>query len=296
MVRSLRAARIAAALMLVALVAACSFTRFGYNQADTIVSWMVNDYFDLDAQQKQDFQKRFDHLYSWHRHEQLPEYAGFMKTARARVQHGLTREDVLWFVDNLRSRVRMTARKAGPDAAALLATITPAQIENLQRKWDKDNAKYVKEHKVKGTPDERNEAEARRMVKHFKEWLTPLNSDQENRVVALVRELPQIEQFRYAERLRRQKEFMNVLAQRGEDRERFTARVTDWLANWDKGRSAEDQKRLDAWWAKRADVFVAMERMMTAEQRAVALQRMQNYIEDFTQLAGRTDGGYTAAR
>jgi hypothetical protein len=282
--------------MLVALVAACSFTRFGYNQADTIVSWMVNDYFDLDAQQKQDFQKRFDRLYAWHRQEQLPEYAVFMKTARARVQHGLTREDVLWFVDNLRSRVRMTARKAGPDAAALLATITPAQIENLQRKWDKDNAKYVKEHKVKGTPDERNEAEARRMVKHFKEWLTPLNSDQENRVVALVRELPQIEQFRYTERLRRQKEFMDVLAQRGEDRERFTARVTDWLANWDKGRSAEEQKRLDAWWAKRADVFVAMERMMTADQRTVALQRMQNYIEDFNHLAGRADGGYTAAR
>jgi len=285
-----------AALILVALVAACSFTRFGYNQADTIVSWMVNDYFDLDAQQKQDFQKRFDRLYAWHRQEQLPEYAVFMKTARARVQHGLTREDVLWFVDNLRSRVRMTARKAGPDAAALLATITPAQIENLQRKWDKDNAKYVKEHKVKGTPDERNEAEARRMVKHFKEWLTPLNSDQENRVVALVRELPQIEQFRYTERLRRQKEFMDVLAQRGADRERFTARVTEWLANWDKGRSAEDQKRLDAWWAKRADVFVAMERMMTPEQRTVALQRMQNYIEDFTQLARRSDGGYSAAR
>ena len=296
MVRSLRAARIAAALMLVAMVAACSFTRFGYNQADTIVSWMVNDYFDLDTQQKQDFQKRFDRLYTWHRQEQLPEYAVFMKTARSRVQQGLTREDVLWFVDNLRSRVRMTARKAGPDAAALLATVTPAQIENLQRKWDKDNAKYVREHKVKGTPDERNEAEARRVIKHFKEWLTPLNSDQENRVVALVRELPQIEQFRYAERLRRQKEFMNVLAQRGEDRERFTARVTEWLANWDKGRSAEDQKRLDAWWAKRADVFVAMERMMTPEQRTVALQRMQNYIEDFTQLAGRADGGHTAAR
>lgn len=296
MVRSLRAARIAAALILVALVAACSFTRFGYNQADTIVSWMVNDYFDLDSQQRQDFQKRFDRLYTWHRQEQLPEYAIFMRTARSRVQQGLTREDVLWFVDNLRSRVRMTARKAGPDAAALLATITPAQIENLQRKWDKDNAKYVKEHKVKGTPDERNEAEARRVIKHFKEWLTPLNSDQESRVVALVRELPQIEQFRYAERLRRQKAFMDVLAQRGEDHERFTARVTEWMANWDKGRSAEDQKRLDAWWAKRADVFVAMERMMTPEQRSVALQRMQNYIEDFTQLARRADSGHTAAR
>ena len=296
MVRSLRAVRVGLALVLVALVAACSFTRFGYNQADTIVSWMVNDYFDLDSQQKQDFQKRFDRLYTWHRQEQLPEYAAFMKTARGRVQQGMTRDDVLWFVDNLRSRVRTTARKAGPDAAALLATITPAQVENLQRKWEKDNAKYAKEHRIRGTQDERNEAEARRVIKHFKEWLTPLNSEQEQRVTALVRDLPPIEQFRYGERLRRQKEFLDVLAHRGEDRERFTGRVTEWLANWDKGRSADDQKRLDAWWAKRADVFVALERMLTPEQRVVALQRMQNYIEDFTQLARRADGGHTAAR
>jgi hypothetical protein len=295
MTRSFRAARVGVALLAVALVAACSFTRFGYNQADTMASWMVNDYFDLGPQQKDDFQQRFDRFYAWHRTQQLPEYATFFKTARSKVQRGLTREDVLWFVDGLRSRVRVAARKAGPDAAALLATLTPAQIAHLQRKWDKANAKYIKEYKVNGTPEERTEAEARRVIKHFKEWLTPLNSEQEQRVVALVRELPQIDQFRYAERLRRQKEFMEILSRRGEDRERFSARVTEWLANWDKGRTAEEQRRLDAWWAKRADVFVALDKSITPEQRSASLQRMQNYIDDFTQLA-RVDGSHTAAR
>ena len=118
----------------------------------------------------------------------------------------------LWFVDGVRTRVRTAARYAGPETAAFLATITPAQVEALQRKWDKDNKKYVKDHKVNGTPEERQEHEAKRIVKTFKEWLTPLNSEQEQGVAVMVRDLPPIDQFRYTERLRRQKELLSVLA------------------------------------------------------------------------------------
>jgi hypothetical protein len=296
MLRSFRATRFMVALGLAALVAACSFTRFGYNQADTVAAWMVDEYFDLDSQQKQDFQKRFERFYAWHRTEQLPEYATFMRTAKGRVQQGLNRDDVLWFVDGIRARVRTASQKAAPETAAFLATLTPPQIEALQRKWDKDNKKYMKEHKVNGTPEERQEFEAKRVVKTFKEWLTPLNSEQEQRVTAMVRDLPPIEQFRYAERLRRQKEFLAVLSQRGEDREKFTARVADWLTHWERGRTPDEQKKLDAWWAKRADIFAALDKTITPEQRTASLQRMQGYIEDFTQLARRGDTSRTAAR
>ena len=294
MPRSFRAARLLMALGLIALVAACSFSRFGYNQADTIAAWKVDEYFDLDGQQKQDFEKRFERFYAWHRNEQLPEYATFLRTARGKLQQGLTRDDVLWFVDGVRSRVRTAARRAGPDTAAFLATLSPAQIENLQRKWDKDNKKYLKENKVGGTPEERQEVEAKKVVKTFKEWLTPLNSEQEQRVLQMVRDLPPISEFRYAERLRRQKEFLAILQHRTEDREKFTARVTDWLANWERGRTADEQKRLDAWWQKRAEIFVALDKSITREQRTASLERIQNYIDDCVHLA-RRDGSRTAA-
>ncbi|HEY0335722.1 MAG TPA: DUF6279 family lipoprotein, partial [Burkholderiales bacterium] len=286
-------ARIAAALALLALIAACSFTRFGYNQADTVASWMVDDYFGLDAQQKDEFSKRFDRFYRWHRNEQLPDYAVFMRAARERVQHGLSRDDVLWFVDGMRTRVRTAMRHAAPDAAALLATITPAQIDTLQRKWEKDNKKYVKEHKVDGTSEERQVHEARRIVKAFKEWLTPLNDEQEQRVAVMVRELPPIDQFRYAERMRRQKDFLELLSHRAEDRQRFTGRVTEWLANWERGRTVDEQKRLDAWWAKRADIFVTLERTLSREQRTASLERMQAYADDFMHLAHRGEASRT---
>jgi hypothetical protein len=282
-----RTARLVLAAVLAAALVACTFTKFAYNQADTLMAWLADDYFDLDSQQKTEFQKRFERFYAWHRYEQLPEYARFMKTARTRMQDGLSHEDVMWFVDGLKARTRLAGRKAAVEAAPLLATLTPAQIENLQRKWAKANSKYVRERKVEGTLDERYEAEGKRIAKHLKEWLAPLTNEQEARVIQLTRELPQLERERYAERLRRQKEFLEVLSHRHEDLPRFTQRLTDWMVHWERGRSAEYQRQIDASWQKRADLFVAIDRMLTPEQRTVSLQRLETYASDFTQLAQR---------
>ena len=146
-----------------------------------------------------------------------------------------------------------------------------------------------------GSVEERYEADARRMNKHIQDWLTPLNSEQEQRVVALMRELPEMHQLHYADRLRRQKEFLELLSHRTEDRERFTQRVTDFIVNWERGRTPEYQKRLDAWWQKRADMFVALDRTLTPQQRTAAVDRLQGYASDFIQLAQRGDSRRTTA-
>jgi hypothetical protein len=296
MLAALRAARFIAIAAIAALLVSCSFTRFAYNQADTLAAWTVDEYFGLDGTQKDEFNKRFERLYTWHRYEQLPDYAQFMRTAHNRMQDGLSREDVLWFADGIRSRVRAVARKAAPDAATLLATVTPAQIEHLQKKWEKENRKYVRERKVNGTLEERQETEAKRIIKNIEEWLAPLNGEQEQRITALARELPQLERERYAERIRRQKELLELLSHRQEDPQRFTARVAEYMANWERGRSVEYQKQLDASWEKRAELFVAADRMLMPDQRRVALRRIETYADDFTQLARRSDSGRTAAR
>lgn len=281
----------------VSLLASCTFTRFAYNQADTAAVWAANSYFDLDGAQKDDLQKRFERFHAWHRNQQLPEYAQFMRTAKTRLQQGVARDDVLWFMDGMRTRVRTAARQAAPDAAALLATLTPVQIDNLKKQWEKDNKKYARERKLNGTQDERVAAEAKRTIKNINDWLIPLTTEQEQKVVDLCRDLPaDMYQLHYADRLRRQKEFLEVLEHRGEDRARFTQRVTDWVVNWERGRSPDYQKRLDAWWTKRADILVSIDKTLTQQQRTAALQRAQGYADDFMTLAGRGAAPKTAAR
>ena len=43
-----RIARFLIVAALAAAVAACTFTKFAYNQADTVMAWLADDYFDLD--------------------------------------------------------------------------------------------------------------------------------------------------------------------------------------------------------------------------------------------------------
>jgi hypothetical protein len=297
MFASLVRARYVLVAVLAALLVSCTFNKFAYNQADTVSAWMVDDYFDLQGPQEDDFRQRFERFHAWHRKAQLPEYAQFMRAARTRMQGELSRDDVLWFVDGMRDRVRTAGRKAAPEAAALFATLTPAQIQHLQRKLDKSNRKYVDEHKLNGTVEERHEAEGEKVIKQVEKWLAPLNREQKARVMVMVRERPQIEKQRYAERLRRQKELIELLSHRSEDPQRFTQRVTDWMVGWDRNRSAEYQKQLDASWQKRADLLVAVHRMFTPDQRTAALERLNTYAADFTQLAHQAPGTkQTAAR
>lgn len=297
MLASLVRARFVLVAVLAALLVSCTFNKFAYNQADTVAAWMADDYFDLQVPQEDDFRARFERFHAWHRKAQLPEYARFMRAARTRMQGELSREDVLWFIDGMRARVRTAGRKAAPEAAALFATLTPAQIEHLQRKLDKSNRKYVDEHKLNGTVEERHEAEGEKVVKQVEKWLAPLNREQKARVMALVRERPQIEKQRYAERLRRQKELIELLSHRREEPQRFTQRVTDWMVGWERNRSAEYQKQLDASWQKRADLLVEVHRMLTPDQRTAALERINTYAADFTQLAQQAPGAsQTAAR
>jgi hypothetical protein len=113
-----------------------------------------------------------------------------------------------------------------------------------------------------------------------------LTNEQESRIAAMANELPPIDHLRHEDRLRRQREFFELLKLRA-DREAFRRRLAQWLLDWESGREREYERALDEWWARRVDFFVAVDRMLTPQQRVHALGRLQDYMDDFTRLAQR---------
>src|SRR4051812_46472481 len=104
-------------LLIAATVAGCTGLRLGYQQADIILAWRANSYFDLDRDQRREFSARLDKLLAWHRSDQLPEYASFLTTAVNRAEPGLKPDDVAWFVEGFRSRYRIVVNRGAADAA-----------------------------------------------------------------------------------------------------------------------------------------------------------------------------------
>ena len=281
-------------LLFASVLAGCTLLRLGYGQLDTIAAWMADDYFDLDPQQKDEFFKRFGRLHAWHRHEQLPDYAAFLKEIQSRLQKGVGHGDVIWATEGIFARYRTLAQRGADDAAAMLATLTPQQIDTLRKKWEKDNRRFVREHKLDGTPEERQRARVTRAVKQITEWTGSLAPEQEEKVAALVAAVPAIEPMRYDDRRRRQREFLALLEQRGD--KAFATKLRHWLVNWEEGRAPQYARIQAEWLEKRAAYFVGVERMLTPQQRGTLAQRLQRYIDDFTQLARSREPAHAAAK
>lgn len=273
-------------ILIVLLLSACSAIRLGYNQADHVALWKADDYFDLDPRQKQEFLARFDRLYQWHRHEQLPEYASFLAAARRRIENGLGREDVIWFVEGLKTRYRVIANRGAEDAAALLSTLAPAQLAALRRQLDKDNRKFARENRLEDSVREQKRARSERTLKQIRDWTGSLSYEQEQKITAMLDDLPMIDQLRLADRLRRQRELLRLLELRGSGAA-FTEKLRHWLVDWEEGRSPEYDRLLAHWWEQRVRFFVEVERMLTPHQRANLVHRLQDYIDDCRELSSQ---------
>ena len=74
-------------LCLLPLLQSCS-SNFAYNNLDWLIHWYVDDYVELSAKQKQDFDQYFNELQQWHRNNELGRYLVFLTTIR----HSLTEE------------------------------------------------------------------------------------------------------------------------------------------------------------------------------------------------------------
>lgn len=279
--------RLLAIACCVGLLAGCSMLRLGYSQLDTIAAWRANEYFDLDAQQKDAFLQRFNRLHEWHRYEQLPDYAAFLAQTRTRLNQPLTREDVVWFVDGVKARYGTIVARGSDDAAALLLTVTPAQLDALRRQWDKDNRRFAREYRLGGSVEDIKRARVRRTLEQTRDWVGSLSYEQEQRIIAMVNTLPLTEQLRYEDRVRRQREFLQLMAQRGDNRQQFSGKLRQWLIDWDKGRTPEYERRFNEAFEQRVQIVIEIERMLTPHQRTLALNRLQDYIDDFTRLAER---------
>lgn len=267
------------------LLPGCAMVQTVYSHLDTFAAYKADEYFELDPVQKHDFKVRFDRLHEWHRRQELPEYANFLTQVGARLQKQPTREDIIWVADGLKARYRIMVRRATPDAAAMLTTIRADQLAPLQRQWDEDNRKFTREHRLRASMDERKRARAERALDEIRKWTSNLTAEQERRITALSDQMPAIADLRLQDRVRRQREFRQLLDSRTSPD--FPKRLERYLLDWESGRNPEYERAMTAWWDKRIDYFIALYDILTPQQRASVLRRLQTYIDDFNQLSER---------
>lgn len=274
-------------LAALALLAGCAgMTRLAYDNADTLLQSLAQEYFDFDAAQSRDLKARLQRFHEWHRVNELPLYAAFLSSADRRFARGITTDDVTWAFDTMRARYRFLAARAIEEGAPLLATLSPAQVAVLERKLGDNNEKYARNFIL---PDEprRVRAQARRMLQSMRQWTGDVTREQQALIEDFARAHDRQTRLRFEDRVRWQNEALDLLRQRLPAKE-LAPRLAKLFTDPDARRSQEFRREDRRWQEDFGRLLVELNGTLSRIQRAHVAQRLESYASDFTALAART--------
>lgn len=117
----------------VALLTACSAVRLGYDQGPTLAWWWLDRQLDFSSEQKPRVQGALADWFDWHRASQLPAYADELARLQRFKTERLSATQVCALAAGWQQRLRVAAAQAVPAAAEIVRTLTPAQIDHLER-------------------------------------------------------------------------------------------------------------------------------------------------------------------
>lgn len=270
------------------LLQGCSAVRLGYGNADGLARWWLDQYLDLSPEQDALSRERLARLMAWHRKTQLPDYVTLLRQGKAFAAGQPTAGDALALNDNIIRRVRVLAEQATPDVADLAATLAPAQIDRLASRFAEKNAELAKEMRLAEGEAAQNKARYKRLLERAEYWLGDFSSEQEAALRRMVDGQDPGGQFWFDERLRRQRELLDLLRQVQREhppRERTIALLRDYAARFDLPADPARLARAQAMRRASAEITVAILAMATPAQREHVRQKFDDLIHDFSELA-----------
>ncbi|MEK7438539.1 MAG: DUF6279 family lipoprotein [Pseudomonadota bacterium] len=273
-------------LLTAAALSGCSGARIAYNNADTALRWMADDYFALEGAQLEDFKLRLAGFHAWHRSEELPRYSAQMAGAAGMLADGLTRQELLWAWDSVIAAYRRLATQAAPDLAAVLARLSPAQFQRLEQKFAESNAEYANKH-LSGSVAAQRARRDKRNLELMQEWFGDLSDTQEAQLQAASAALPLLYALRLENRQRRQREFLALLKSQ-RSAAGLEPGLRRWLSDWEGGVSPEYRRLGDLHREQYMQMLLELDRGLAPAQRAHAAARLFEYANLFAALAGES--------
>lgn len=271
------------------LVQGCSSVKLAYNQAPHLAYWQLNSYLDLSETQADRVRDELGDLLQWHRNTMLARHAALLQTVQQQLPSDITPEQACRAYADARTQFDKVLDQAAPKLAWLASQLTPAQIRNLQKKQADSNADW-KEEWVDITPEKLHEQRYKQLSARAEAFYGSLEAPQKAALKTVIAQSAFDPQRMYTERLRRQKDLVQVLQLIAEDRsntEQARALVRGYLARFSMSPDPAYQRYAQAVVHEGCEGFSRVHNTMTAAQKSKAVQSVKGYEQDFLVLAGR---------
>ena len=273
------------ALVLLLLTGSCT-TKIAYNYAHWWANWAVDDYIDLNREQKAFFKREFRQLHQWHRQTQLPIYTTYLQQLQTALSaETVTPEMLHQQAIEMQGLIDNSKREVVPALAQLLASLSAKQRSGLLQNLQTETEKYQKKNTHK-TPEKSLKARQKSMGKFVKNWLGPLTKNQKEQIQQWSQQVQSTLDMDVRQQQLWQQKFSVALgASEQEEIATFLDRyLLDDSSLWqqDYRLRVTENRRLTR------ELLSNLLNSRTNKQRRKLNKKLHNLAEDFQQLAGKT--------
>lgn len=259
-------------LLLSLVLGACSF-RFLYNHVDIALIWRIDDFLDLDRDQRQFVRARLTEHLNWHRGEMVL-WRDFVLAMHDRVGDGVSEQDLQWFYSELTRLRDRLGRQLAADTSRLLSTATPAQLDDMLQALEKENQEMAERAKM--TDQGRARERGRMTVENLEQWTGYLTEPQRARVRELAAGLPDVTVAWLRHRRERQQAFV-AIARRAAAGEEVTEALYQWF-------TAARPDEFQPFFHAVNKVTLEVDGLLNASQRERLQNELMSWVEDMSSV------------
>ena len=276
-----------AALIAALIVAGCGAVKLGYRNADMVGPLWLNRYLDLDSAQNDLVRHRIAKLLVWHRATQLPDYARLLGELQRRVDETLIAADVAEVDKQMMQHAQTTIEHALPELADLALTLKPEQMKTLQNKFADNDDKFRSDY-LRGDTEKRQKIRYEKALDRAEEWYGRFDRQQRAAIRRASDARPLNNEFLLAERQRRETELVTLLSRIVHEKPSRDAVIALLKAYYERFEVSPDRERRAFQLALSHgsdEMNAAIANLATREQRAHAVEKLQQWIDDCKKMA-----------
>ena len=271
------------------LLQGCSAVKLAYNQVPQLAYWQLNRYLDLSDAQTDRVRSELDLLHQWHRSTMLPQHARLLQQVQQHLPGTVTPEQACRIYDDARIQLDAVWAQAEQQLLWLAPQLSPAQIRTLEMQQAQSNADWKRQW-LDASPERMREQRYKQLLSRAETFYGTLDESAREALRSYVARSSFDPQRSYAERLRRQKDLVEVLqgiAQNGSDHQRTLGLLRGYRTRYNASPDPAYQRYAQRLVEEGCEAFARMHNAMAPVQRLQAVQSLKGYERDFWVLAAQ---------
>ncbi|HEY4368083.1 MAG TPA: DUF6279 family lipoprotein [Steroidobacteraceae bacterium] len=157
-----------------------------YNRLDTLAGWYLQSLVSLDPAQREELHDWLSETLAWLRRSELNRYAGFLRDVSSELAQPGTADTYQRIEQRFRGFLEDLAAKTTPDAARLLMSLSPTQVDELFSNLATKTRERAEKHP---TTAQWRQDEVKDLTKQLKRWTGSVSDAQESLIEAAVAHL-----------------------------------------------------------------------------------------------------------